>query len=315
MMSIIPARFQSGLIFGVLAMFCPAFAAADVPARSVAPIQSFNSDVLRVERFGMPGKVPLIFIPALYCGAWQWNGQVSVLAKRYDIYVVTLPGFDGLPRTSPDHLVQRTVNSLLLLIKRDRLVKPIIIGHSLGGTIAVIFGEMHPDEAGGIIAVEGGHPVAATAAARAAYAKDAAAPYRDATAASFVQALESSLRYLITRKRDVDKVVTLAERDDPLAIADWFEAALPLDLTPGLARITIPFVEIVPYDRDVDAYRGFSTRAAKQRTYAAWMSRAPGSVGVVMIAPSRHFVMFDQPLAFNRALSAEVERMDVDRAR
>jgi pimeloyl-ACP methyl ester carboxylesterase len=282
---------------------------AEVPPRTVAPAQRFNVGILSVERFGKPGAVPLIFIPALYCGAWQWNGQVSLLASRYDLYVVTLPGMDGRPRIEPDHLMERAVASLARLIAERAMVKPIVVGHSLGATIAVMFGEMHSGQAGGIIAAEGGHPVAPTAAAREAYVARAAAPFETADVASFDRTMRSTLRFLITSSRDVDTVAPLAERSDPHAIADWLRAALLLDLTPALHSIRAPFVEIVPYDASVDGYRGLPTLDAKRRVYATWVAHAPGGWAVVMIDRSRHFVMFDQPALFDRILSSEIDRM------
>ncbi len=282
---------------------------ADVPARTVAPAQRFNAGILSVERFGKPRAVPVIFVPALYCGPWQWNGQVSLLAPRYDIYVVTLPGMDGRPRVAPDRLMERAVAGLARLIAERRLVKPIIVGHSLGGTVAVMFGELHSDEAGGIIAAEGGHPVAPTAAAREAYVARAAAPFENAGPAGFDRTMRATLSFLIGSSRDVDAVAPLAERSDPRAVADWLRAALSLDLTPGLRLLRAPFVEIVPYDESVDSYRGLRTPSAKRRVYATWVAHAPGSWGVVMIDRSRHFLMFDQPALFNRILSSEIERM------
>jgi pimeloyl-ACP methyl ester carboxylesterase len=285
-------------------------AVADVPSRTVAPSETFTSGILRVERFGRSDGDPIVFIPALFCGSWQWNGQVHMLANRYDLYVVTLPGFDGRPPIAPTNLMQRALTSLSQLIVQRHLAKPIIVGHSLGGTLAVLFGETHSPEIRAVIAVEGGYPDAPTAAARAAAVEKSSAPFADATSpAAFDKALRSMLQYIITSPKDVDTVARLAERSDPHAIADWMRAALLLDLTPGLRSMRVPFVEIVPYDAYIDGYRGFRSLEAKRRAYEAFVEHAAGNSGVVMIAPARHFVMFDQPAAFDHALTLQIQRV------
>jgi pimeloyl-ACP methyl ester carboxylesterase len=295
------------LVVAVMLASFSRLAVADVPARTVMPSETFNEGILRVERFGTTNGIPVVFVPALFCGSWEWNGQVRMLASRYDIYVVTLPGFDGRPRVAPVNLMQRGVESLSQLIVQRHLAKPIVVGHSLGGTLSVMFGEMHSSDIRGVIAVEGGYPDAPTAARRAAAVAKSSAPFATVTtAAAFDKALRAMLQYVITRPRDVDTVARLAERSDPRAIADWMRAALLLDLTPGLHSMRVPFVEIVPYDSSIDGYRGFASLHAKRRAYQAFVAHASGGSGVVMIAPSRHFVMFDQPASFDRALQDEI---------
>jgi pimeloyl-ACP methyl ester carboxylesterase len=284
-------------------------AEAAVPARSVKPTQTFTVGMLRVEHFGTTSGTPIIFIPALFCGSWQWNGQIAALAPNHEIYVVTLPGFDGRPRDNGPALMDRAAASLAQLIRERHLVRPIVIGHSLGGTLAVFFAEQFPSAAGGIIAVEGGYPSAPTAAARKQTVDASAAPYVGADPATFDRVLRTTmLRYTITSKSDVDTVARQAERSDPTAIALWMRAALELDLTPKLSAIRVPLTEIVPFDPTIDPYRGMASLAAKQRAYQTWLDHARDG-SVIMIDNSRHFVMFDQPPAFDRVLFARIAQL------
>lgn len=281
-----------------------------VPARSVQPAETFYAGMLRVERFGDKTGRPLIFVPALFCGSWQWNGQVALLANRFNIFVVTLPGFDGRARDTRPDLMERAVSSLSLLIHERKLNRPIVVGHSLGGSIAVLFGEERPREAGGIIAVEGGYPIAKSAAQRQRQVARNASQYDGVDRKTFDRVLRTNmLQYIITSKKDVNTVAGLAERSDPNAIADWMRAALLLDLTPNLSRIRVPFTEIVPFDPNIDPYQGFATLNAKREAYQAFVAHA-GDGRAMIITPSRHFVMFDQPDPFNRALTAAISRSD-----
>jgi pimeloyl-ACP methyl ester carboxylesterase len=290
---------------GAIVYATPARAA--VPTRTVAPLETFDVGMLQVERFGTPGRQAIVFIPALFCGSWQWNGQVAELAATHDIYVVTLPGFDGRKRDRGGNLMNRAAADISKLIHTRRIGPAIVVGHSLGGTLAVLFAEEYPQDVRGLIAVEGGYPVAPTAAARARQSAQQAQPYDGADPKKFDRVLRTTmLQYVITKKADVDTVARLGERSDPSAIADWLRAAFVLDLTPHLNEIAAPFLEIVPFDASIDPYVGYKTLDAKRKTYETWVAHAKHG-GVVAIDRSRHFVMFDQPAAFNRELAAAID--------
>lgn len=291
----------------------PFAARVSVPPRATPVAEAFDVGMMHVERFGTRGRQSVIFIPALFCGSWQWNREIDSLASRYDVYAVTLPGFDGRPfaaagDTTPPNLMQHAADDLSRLIRERRLAHPIVVGHSLGGTLAVLFGATHADEPGAIIAVEGGYPVASTAAERARRVEASAAPYDSATPSTLAGVLRARmLRYVITSPADVDSVAKYASRSDPAAIAAWLRAALSLDLTPRLPAITAPLLEIVPFDSTIDPYQGFASRAAKAEAYTSWLSHAPhGSLR--MVAPSRHFVMFDQPAQFDDLLLSAIRQ-------
>jgi pimeloyl-ACP methyl ester carboxylesterase len=275
---------------------------AEVPSRSVATAETFNVGMLRVERFGTAERAPIVFIPALFCGSWEWNGQVAALSPSHAVFVVTLPGFDGRPMVQGDDLMNRAVRDIRRLITSRHLIHPIVVGHSLGGTLAVLFGEKYSSVMGGIVAVEGGYPIAPTPAMRLQRVNASIKPYLTVDRQTFGPVLRNAmLQYVITSKTDVTTVEHLAARSDPAAVVAWLRAALLLDLTPGLSAIHVPFVEIVPFDGSIDPYQGFPTLNAKRAAYTRWVAHAPQG-RVVMIAPSRHFVMFDRPAAFNGAL-------------
>lgn len=279
---------------------------AVVPARSVPPSGTFTAGMLKVERFGNPSGRPVIMIPGLFCGSWEFNGQIAALAPRNDLYVLTLPGMDGRPRDDGGHLMERAMANIDALIRERKMQKPIIVGHSLGGTIAVDFGETYPNDASQIISLEGGMPAAATAAASKASANSEAKQYQ-VDAKTFIKNVRTNtLQYTITDTHDVDAVTALAERTDPKAAADWVRAALGLYLTPGLTNMRARFTYIAPYDEHIDSYLGFKTLAAKREAAALFAKHAPHGT-VMMITPARHFMMLDQPSATNQALETLIQ--------
>jgi pimeloyl-ACP methyl ester carboxylesterase len=272
-----------------------------------APTNAFNVGMLRVEHSGLRGGTPIIFIPALFCGSWQWQREIAVLSAKYDVYAVTLPGFDGRPRDTGGNLMNRAVSDIAELIRTRKLDRPIIVGHSLGGTLAVLVGETHARDVRSIISVDGGYPVAPTQGEREQRVRASTAPYIGIPRAAFGDSLRKNmLQYVITGKADVDRMAQLAARSDPAAVVDWMRAALLLDLTPQLAKINVQFTTIVPFDSAIDSYQGHASIESKRVDYAAWVARAPHG-SLVVIDHSRHFVMLDQPAEFDRALFAAID--------
>lgn len=283
-------------------------ARASVAQRTVAPTSTFDVGILHVERFGKAGGRSIVLIPALFCGSWQWNAQIAALSPAYDVYAVTLPGFDGSPMVSGGDLMARAAQSLHSLITSRRLNRPIVAGHSLGGTLTVYFAEHYPRDATNVVTVEGGYPEAPTQAERNARVTKSTAPFQGVAQADVGPVIKNAmLQYTITNPADVDAVEKLAARSDPQAIIAWMQAALTLDLTPGLSAITVPFTVIVPFDPQIDPYQGFKTKKQKREAYVRWASHAPNSQ-VIVIAPSRHFVMFDQPAKFEQAFESAIAR-------
>jgi pimeloyl-ACP methyl ester carboxylesterase len=301
---------QIGAAFAATAVLVlvPPQSGASVAERHVASSATFDSGILHVERFGEAGRRAIIFVPALFCGSWQWNAQINTLSAKYTVLVVTLPGFDGRPMVASDDLMQGAANSLHSLIATQGLNRPILVGHSLGGTLAVYFAERYPRDVTSVVSVEGGYPIAPTQAERDAQVAQNVAPYDGVAPRDVGRVIvQDTLQYTITSKADVSTLEAFAAKSDPAAIIAWMRAALSLDLTPDLAKITVPFTVIIPFDPQIDPYVGFKTEDAKQAAYSAWAAHAAQSK-VILIEPSRHFVMFDQAEKFEQALQTGIER-------
>src|SRR5690349_21710485 len=110
---------------------------------------------LKVQRHGDHGR-PVILIPGLQGGPWVWQQTIEQLQKNHVVYAVTLAGFDGMPAPADGgNLFDRADASLLLLIEQHKIDKPVLVGHSLGGTLALRFAGEHAQLISGVVAVEG----------------------------------------------------------------------------------------------------------------------------------------------------------------
>jgi pimeloyl-ACP methyl ester carboxylesterase len=273
--------------------------AADVPS-------DLRIGTMVVKHYGDHGR-PLILIPGLACGGWVWEDTVARLKKDHVLYVVTLAGFDGVAPVQ-GKLLELAGDSLLQLIRTQHLDRPVLIGHSLGGTVSIQFAELHSDLISAVIAVDG-LPVfpgteAIPAAQRAQMGENMRVQMAGATPEQFGA---QQMQFMKTRGTlSETRAVELAghtSRSDPAATAQYVSEDVALDLRPGLALISVPVLEISPYNAADFSNPARSISEPQMIAYYRALLQGTPKLEVVSIAPARHFVMFDQPDAFAAALS------------
>jgi pimeloyl-ACP methyl ester carboxylesterase len=134
------------ILASVLAMSALWFgtpAKASVPPLP-SPTQSFNTGSLHVDVYGAHDKPAMIFIPGLTCGPWEWAGEIRRFSNDYSIYALTLPGFNGQPAITGD-LFAKVASDFWELLRSHGISKPIVVGHSLGGTLGFLLAEQHSE--------------------------------------------------------------------------------------------------------------------------------------------------------------------------
>jgi pimeloyl-ACP methyl ester carboxylesterase len=293
---------KASLLFAlVLAASAPVFAADQATqsnpySMSIAPAERFEVGSLQVERHGSGGR-PLILIPGLASGAWVWQDTVRDLAGSHALYVVTLPGFDGRP-TQPGNMMDAARKAINELIVSRKLDKPVLVGHSLGGTLAFAVAEDHPELIGGVVAIDGLPVMPGTenmpAEARAQLAAQTKARVLQAPRDGFPRQQRSYMQTIgVLDTNRAEKLAELTSRSDPAAVAQAMEDDLALDLRPGLSRITAPVLLVSPWFEADGSQMGL-TEPVRTDYYKSLVAGAP-KAEVVSISPSRHFVMFDQP--------------------
>lgn len=268
--------------------------------------------VLQVQRFGS-GEPALILIPGLAGGSWEWDDAIRWFSPTHAIYAVTLPGFDGTkPVAAP--LLDKVDASLVQIIKSEHLVRPVIIGHSLGGFIAFRFAEKHSDTVRGIVSVDGlpvFPPVSQMGAdERAAAAHKAAASLRTLTAEQFAKQQQTAIASMVSDSVRAAQVARLTAKSDPVATADFLEEDMKSDLRPTLNKDTVPTLVLAPvpskagpeYPPFMQTMTPKELSAAVVQFYEGLVTGAP-HVTVKPIANSLHYATIDQPQAVNDAIA------------
>jgi pimeloyl-ACP methyl ester carboxylesterase len=101
------------------------------------------------------GKGPqsLIFIPGFACSGHVWDETVQQLAAGNTCYTITFKGFAGAaPQADPQ--LSTWIADLAAFIKDNHIEKPVIVGHSLGGIMAMWLAAGHPDLVSKIVVVD-----------------------------------------------------------------------------------------------------------------------------------------------------------------
>jgi pimeloyl-ACP methyl ester carboxylesterase len=188
-----------------------------------------------------------------------------------------------------------------MLLNAQHIVRPVVIGHSLGGTLVIALAEEHPERLSAAIALDG-LPVFPTAAQmsaeqRAAAADALAAQIRSQTPAQVLAAETSYMQTIGTLDPAlVAPTAALEARSDPAAIAAWAQTDLKADLRPALASATVPLLELMPY-----APGGPYTEDQTVAFYRTLLAGAP-NLTVVPIDGAKHFAMLDQPASVDAAI-------------
>lgn len=292
----------------------PATTASACTATASAPdvAGSFTVGTLRVERYGEHGR-PVILIPGLESGTWTWTGTIEHLRDDHVVYAVTLAGFDGVPAPAKKTgLLDQADASLLRLIEEHHIDHPVLVGHSIGGTLAIRFAGEHNDLLSGVVAVEGlpVFPGWQNLTAKQRHARAATMKKRIAsmTPAQFKTQQMNYMKYMGVI--DPAKAACYARhmaKSDQAATAEYMAEDYAADDRPGLKQVTVPLLEIVPFyakDAKMAAARtGQPARTAQEKAafYGTLLANDP-TAKVVTVTPSRHFAMLDQPARFRQVL-------------
>lgn len=252
----------------------------------------------------------IILIPGLSSSPEVWDGLTDALKDRYRIHRIHVQGFAGAPaEANATGLVATPVAAdLARYIRQQQLDKPVVIGHSMGGSIAMMLAARQPTLVGKLMVVDmipfmgamfGGPQ--ATAQSVQPMADMVATGMRssppEAWQAQASQTIAGMINTEAARPGPIQDSVT---SDQNVAAASMREL-ITTDLRPELSRITAP-TEVL-YVRFNDARM---TNEMTDGIYAASFATLPG-VTLKRIDDSAHFIMLDQPERFLAEVNAFLE--------
>ncbi|MGZ8294319.1 MAG: alpha/beta fold hydrolase [Telluria sp.] len=299
---------RAALVLALLVGMAPAFAAGPAPlpnrfAATEVALERFDAGVLQVERHGQRGR-PLVLIPGVASGSWVWQETIRQFRNEHVVYVVTLPGFDGRPSVA-GNMLEAVRQSLQDLIAIRKLAKPVVVGHGLGGMLALAVAQDRPGMVGGVVSIDGLPVVTGTEdltpEQRAQLADGIMRRTSGLTPAQYAEQQQQYMRGAgVLDMSRADELARLTARSDPAAAVHYTAARTALDLRPGLAAMTAPAMVIVPYF-EFEETDPSSTVEGKVGYYRELMAGTP-KLDVMGMTDTRHYAMIDQPQRVNDAL-------------
>lgn len=285
--------------FTMAVVLHPSWAHAATPAAAAtAPERRFD----HVSIVSMGRGSPVILIPGLSSPRATWDGVAADLAKTHRVILVQVNGFGGdAPGANlKPGVLDGIVADLSGYIARERLGRPAVVGHSMGGLVTLMLAKAHPDQVGRLMIVDSlpWYGMLFGPTATVAQVEPQAAAMRAAMAATYGKQDPAAAKAMAARF-----ALTPAARE---TVAGWIAAAdarvsaqamyedLTTDLRPAMAGIAAPITMVYPTSSLVPA-------AVAEPLYRGAYAAAP-HVTLVPIADAAHFVMLDQPAAFRAAL-------------
>ena len=102
------------------------------------------------EAAGDPAKTPLIFLHGIGGAARAWRGQVDAFSDRYRAIAWDMPGY-GASSPLPVVSIATLAGALQDFLVQLGAIRPVLVGHSIGGMIVQQWMVRHPDTAAAIV--------------------------------------------------------------------------------------------------------------------------------------------------------------------
>lgn len=266
---------------------------------AAAPAASAAHPAFTVRVVGGAGR-PLLLIPGLTCPGAVWQETVARYQSHYQCHVVSLAGFGGVgpQQPVPTLLLQETRDQLLHYIKAQKLRQPVVIGHSLGGFLALWRATTDPAALGPLEIVDALPfvPAIQNPAATAETARPLAAQLRQQVSQGHLtMAAERQLvAPLVTDSAHVTRVARWGLASDPATVAQAMYDMYTTDLRADLGRITQPVLVLGSWA----GYQQYgATKESVRAIYTQQYAQLP-QAHLELSAAGRHFLMYDDPSWF-----------------
>jgi len=99
------------------------------------------------------GKQAIVFIPGFASSGDVWNETKANFEKDFTCYTFTMAGFAGVPPQS-NASFKNWETEIVNYIRANKIEKPIIVGHSMGGGLALAIASDYPDLMSKIVVVD-----------------------------------------------------------------------------------------------------------------------------------------------------------------
>lgn len=260
----------------------------------------------KAELFGVElrGSGPdVLLVPGLASSPEVWTSLAAELSAQHRVHLIDIAGFAGrAPVADAAPLASSLAEALAAYIARLGLSQPAVVGHSLGGEVALMLAARHPASAGRLVVVDAlpFYSLLFSPQATVETATPGARAFRDAWLAATEPQLEAmqqaGAERLTTSAQSRAAVARWGRDSDRLTVAQAAYELAITDLRPELVKIKAATTVIYAH------HPSYGLAEQVDGVFAA-AYQGLGHARLVRIDHSRHFVMLDQAERFNAAVA------------
>jgi pimeloyl-ACP methyl ester carboxylesterase len=235
----------------------------------------------------------IILIPGLASSSSVWKETVAALQDRYQVHVLTLAGFAGtkaLPNSAMSQgFIAAQEQALVDYIAKQQLHKPIVIGHSLGGFLALSMAAHHSDKISAAINVDGLPALGAMyAEAQANMQKSGTTPTQQSTSFDPMALAKNMTNNTAWHTQIANDMM----RSDPMTSGRTMSELSSKDLRPALTKVRVPVLTLGALQNGAP----YTPAEQVQATYEKQLANIPKDLNHMAFAKdSKHFIMADAP--------------------
>lgn len=240
---------------------------------------------------------PVLMVPGLNSAGGVWTETCAALQPQVQCHIVQLPGFAGAPAAATANYLEGMRDRLLAYADERKLERPVLLGHSLGGALALMAAAEAPARFDRVVLVDSLPFLAAlrNPAATAETARQATAGMREQMLKAPAEQWEAQTRATapgMTRAAaGREKVIAWGLASDRATTAQAMAELWSVDLRPLLPRIETPVLVLGSWA----AFQPMgATLDSTRRIFATQYAGLKG-VDIRMSQAGFHFLMWDDP--------------------
>lgn len=266
---------------------------------SAARAADVNYDGSRVhyESYGK-GEEALVFIHGWTCDSTFWRGQAPVYEKRRAL-LIDLPGHGSSDKPEVSYTQERFARAVEAVMRDAHVERGILIGHSMGGPVAVTFLHLFPDKMKALVMVDAFIPKAPKDDEERARQKKQMEPFLRSlqeanykvTATKMIESMFSDKTTPAQREEIRSKMTAAPQHVMASAMENMF-----LDPPKQTKPSSIPVLAIMAAKQGRKSYDAELRTMFPNLTFEEW----PGA---------GHFLMMEDPQRFNRSLEQFLDRI------
>ena len=205
-----------------------------------AQTKSYPFEVIKTGK----GKQSIIFIPGFASSGEVWNETKTAFEKDLTCYTLTMAGFAGV-KLELNPSFENWKTEIANYIKDNKIGKPILIGHSMGGGLALAIAADYPELIGKIVVVDALPCLAALSnpSFKSKENNDCSAAVKQMTAMDekqFYDVQKQTMPRLLEDKSKLEMVVDWSVKSDRKTFAQMYCDFFNVDLRDRISTIKCP---------------------------------------------------------------------------